>query len=311
MGAQEATAEIALPAVGQRYAAFRVVNPSAEAAVLRSLQKYGQLSPVVVNRSEGEGTGPYELLDGFKRFRAAQKLGFEQLKARVLALGVRASKVAILQLNWVGQSVNHLEEALVLLSLVREDGLQQQEVAVLVGRHDSWVSRRLSLVERLDEEVKESLRLGLVSGSLARELAQLPRGNQQPALACIHKHRLTWRETRRLVALLLENPRSHHDCFLHSPWEFLGERCQAPRTAAPQADSAAAALSTRLVCLKRCLGNVLAVLAHQDACAVPAEECPQVCVLIAETLEQTERVREALAVALQAVKTPREEASSW
>ncbi len=296
MTAAETIAELALPALGQRFAALRIANPSAESSVLKSMQKYGQLSPVVANRAEGEGT--YELLDGFKRFRAAQKLGLDRLKARVFALGSRASWVAILQLNWAGTTVNHLEGALVLVSLVREDGLAQDEVAVLVDRDKSWVSRRVSLVERLCEEVKESLRLGLFSGSLGRELARLPRGNQEAALACVHKHGLTWRETSRLVSLLLENPRSHHDRILQSPWEFLCERGPAARPKPPKAGSAAKELCTRLVRLKSYFSDVLASLVSQDWSAVPAEELSELSGLAAEALDGAHLVIEALASAL-------------
>jgi ParB/RepB/Spo0J family partition protein len=290
--AEESLADIALAQLGQRFAALRIVNPSAEASVLQSMQKYGQLSPVVANR--GEGPGSYELLDGFKRFRAAQKLGFEHLKTRVFAFGVRASKAAILELNWAGKSVNHLEEALVLVSLVREDGLTQEQAAVLVGRHKSWVSRRIALVERLCEEVQESLRLGLLSGSLARELARLPRGNQESALACVHKHRLTWRETSRLISRLLEHPRSHHDCLLQSPWEFLGERRPEP----PKAEPAARKLTTRLVRLHGVLREILQTLACQDWSAVPAEELAELSRLAVEALDGAHRVIEALGRAL-------------
>lgn len=303
MGPEETVTEIALPALGQRYARLRIVNPSVEALVLRSLQKYGQVSPVMANRAQTEGT--YELLDGFKRLRAAEKLGLKHLSTRVLALTPRAAKAAILQLNWVGQSVNHLEEALVLHSLVREDGLSQQEVAVLVGRHDSWVSRRLCLVERLADEVQQSLRLGLVPGSLARELAQLPRGNQEPALACVLKHHLTWRDTRRLVAKLLEGPRWEHACLLASPWEFLDER-RPPSSPPSDAGAAAGELSTRLVRLARCSGEVLAAL----GCGVPAAELPQLRGLIAATLEEIDRVRQPLANLL-APGASREESSAW
>ena len=43
----------------------------------------------------------------------------------------------------------------------------------------AWVSRRISLIERLCEEVIEHIRLGLCSASIGRELARLPRGNQE------------------------------------------------------------------------------------------------------------------------------------
>ena len=292
MAAEESLADIALAQLGQRFAALRIANPSAEASVLQSMQKYGQLSPVVANR--GEGPGRYELLDGFKRFRAAQRLGFEHLQTRIFAFGARASKAAILQLNWVGQSVHHLEEALVLVSLVREDGLTQEQAAVLVGRHKSWVSRRIALVERLCEEVQESLRLGLVSGSLARELARLPRGNQEAALVCVHQHHLTWRETSRLIASLLQSPRSDYERLLQNPWAFVGARRPELRKAEP----ATRTLTTPLVRLHAALRDVHQTLACQDWSAVPAEELAELSRLAVEALDGTHCVIEALGRAL-------------
>ena len=39
-------------------------------------------------------------------------------------------------------------------ALVREDGLSQVEAAELLGRHKSWVCRRLALLERLGDEAQ-------------------------------------------------------------------------------------------------------------------------------------------------------------
>ena len=290
--AAEPVSELALAALGQRFAALRIVHPSAELRMRASLEKYGQMSPVVASRLEPEG--PYELLDGFKRFRAARELGIERLKARVLDLGARASKAAILQLNWVGKSVHHLEEALVLVSLVREDSLTQTEIAVLLGRHKSWVSRRIALVERLCEEVKESLRLGLTSVTIARELSRLPRGNQEAALACVQKHGLTWRETRHLVSTLLDRPRWDGDCILKSPWEFLPERI-APRPkhkAGPGATGKG--LQAKLLGLRPCANDLAEALAKLDGPTLPAQELSQLAALAADAIDCARHAMEAL-----------------
>ena len=130
-------------------------------------------------RVRHDGAG-YELVDGFKRLRACRHIGKETLKARILDATERVSKAAIIQLNR-GRSISELEEAMVLSSLYREDGLTQMEIAVFLGRHKSWVSRRISLIERLHEEVRQDIRLGLLPASMGRELAKLPRGNQKEA----------------------------------------------------------------------------------------------------------------------------------
>jgi len=212
------TTQIPLDKIFERFGHLRIVNPQADNAMLRSMEKYGQMTPVVVSRIE---QGGYELLDGFKRLRAGRALSLSSLDARILNLGVRAGKVAIMQLNWTGKSINSMEEALVVHSLYHEDALSQVEIATLLGRHKSWVCRRISLIERLSDEVKESIRLGLLPVSIGGELAKLQRSNQEGLLKKIHKHHLTWRETKKIVFALQSSLQSMHADILNDPCRIL------------------------------------------------------------------------------------------
>ena len=158
--------------------------------MIKSIRRYGQLSAVVcVKDKDG-----YQMVDGFKRLRACRSLNQMTLRVRTMQVHGRVCKAATPQLNWSDRSINEMEEALVLQSLHREDGLTQIEIATLLGRDKSWVSRRISLVERLSEEVQEDIRLGLLSVMTSRELAKLPRGNQKEAAEAILKGRYTTRE---------------------------------------------------------------------------------------------------------------------
>jgi len=118
----------------------------AEQAMLRSLQRYGQLSPVVVCEVEGR----LMLVDGFKRHSAARQVsGMETLWSRCLEVDASTAKAAVYTLNATRGAVQALEEAWIVHALVREDGLSQPAVASLLGRHKSWVCRRLALFEEL------------------------------------------------------------------------------------------------------------------------------------------------------------------
>jgi len=211
--AQE-TRTIALSAIGERFAPLRIADPAAERAMLSSMQKFGQLTPLVLCRS---AAGEQELLDGFKRLRVGRQLGLKELMVRSLDVSLRACKAAMLQLNRVGRRICGMEEALVVHSLCHEDGLNQVEIALLLGRHKSWVCRRLALIERLSDEAQQSIRLGLLPASLGAELARLQRCNQEGLLAAIGKYRLTWRETRQVVAALLSKPRYEQEAILRDP----------------------------------------------------------------------------------------------
>jgi len=217
--------EIAVSEIGERYGAFRIVNPRADAAMVKSIRKYGQMSSVVCVKAESG----YELIDGFKRLRACRRLNKATLRVKTMEVSGRVCKAAIIQLNWSGRSINEMEEAMVVQSLHREDRLPQIEIAVLLGRHKSWVSRRISLIERLSEEVQEDIRLGLISVITGRELAKLPRGNQKDAADAIVKRRYTTREAAKLIGYLLSRPGWGYSAILASPWEIVPQRQPRPR----------------------------------------------------------------------------------
>jgi ParB/RepB/Spo0J family partition protein len=203
------------------YERLRIIYPKADKAVERSLKQYGQLLPIVVSPATDDS---YEILDGFKRFRGAKKLGLKTLKAKPVSLSGHALKGAIIQLNRKGSTMAQLEEAMIVHSLNKEDALRQIEIAVLLGRHKSWVCRRIALIEDLAQEVLDQIRLGLVGVSTGRELCRLPRGNQVAALETILKYHFTFLETRALVSDLLQRPQWEHENILRFPEPILSER---------------------------------------------------------------------------------------
>jgi ParB-like chromosome segregation protein Spo0J len=187
-------------AIGDRYRRYRLPDAAAEAAMASSMARYGQLSPVAVCLREEQP----ELLDGFKRAASARVLpGVKLLQARLVAVDERMAKALILGLNGTGGRMKELEEAWIVHALVREDGLSQLEVAELLERHKSWVSRRLALLERLAEECREDLRLGLLSPTMARQLTRLPAGNQVEVMAAARQEHLTAAEVHSVVDLIV------------------------------------------------------------------------------------------------------------
>lgn len=256
-GAAETFIEVSTDDIGERYGNLRLVNPGAYAAMERSIAQYGQVTPVVVGQPAGS---KYEMVDGFKRYRACKKLGHKSLSCRVLKGKERALKSAMLYLNMQVSSIGDLEQGMIIQSFYKEDGLSQVEIAKLLSRHKSWVSRRLSLVDRLSDEVINQMRLGLVSSCIGRELARLPRGNQKGALQTLQKHRFTVRETARLVSLLTNEPAWNHDAILNFPEPILLDR-QPPRPKKPGVDTLICdLLSIERLCTRCAACNLLSDL---------------------------------------------------
>jgi ParB-like nuclease domain len=193
------TRPVALAELGERYRRYRLGDPEAEEAMAGSLRRWGQLAPVVACVRDER----LEVIDGFKRLSAARQIReLTSLSVRVLEADEPTAKAAILGLNRDQRPVRELEEAWVVQGLVRDDGMTQVEAAQLLGRHKSWVCRRLALLEKLSVSVKEDLRLGLVGPSLARQLTRLPAGNQEALLALARRATLTIPEVSSVIDLL-------------------------------------------------------------------------------------------------------------
>jgi len=260
--APESLLDLPCAQIGEYYGRYRLHQPEAERAMARSLDRYGQLSPVVVCQREGH----YELIDGFKRLGAARGLAsLSHLSARVMEADDRAAKAAIYGLNRAGGRTRELEEAWIVHALVREDGLSQVEVAELLGRHKSWVCRRLALLERLGPASREELRVGLLSPTAARQLVRLPQGNQTEVLEVIRREALSGTELIGVVDLLLECPgRSQQEYILEKPREALAQwKGGVLATRDPRLSEAGNQVWKRVGVLLDLLGRMEVWLAHQ------------------------------------------------
>lgn len=204
---------LSLESLDERLQRYRLSQPQLERSMARSIQRYGQISPIVICIHDDD----YVVIDGFKRLRAARTLqGFTSLNARRMDVDELGAKAAIYNLNRIGSTCVELEESWIVHALVREDGLSQVEAAQLLGRHKSWVNRRLAMLERLCPAAQQELRLGLLRPALARQLTRLPMGNQDEALNTCRESSLTSTELSGVVDLLLASSTSEQTEFVLS-----------------------------------------------------------------------------------------------
>lgn len=189
---------IELAQLGERLSPLRLRSPEALREMERSLSRHGQLVAVVCHRQDDQ----VEVVDGFKRLIGARALGWPALRAEIHEVTGAAAKLLLWQSN-ARQALSDLEEAWLVRALYRDDRLTQPQIGQLLGRHKSWVCRRLVLAEGLADSVAADVRLGLVSATAAREVGRLPRGNQEPVAQVIARRGLTTRQTTRLVDQLL------------------------------------------------------------------------------------------------------------
>jgi ParB family transcriptional regulator, chromosome partitioning protein len=192
--------EISISEFDLSLSGMRIMNMTRILQVEKSMRLHGQLQPVVARVHERG----YQLIDGFKRFYAAEDLMMDALQCRVLEIDVTGAKVLLLTYNRLHQSMEAWEEAMVLQDLQKTHCLTQCSLAHLTGYSRSWVSRRLALIGKMDEDVSSGIMMGTLTSSHARALTKLPRGNQGEVARAITNFALTSRQSDKLVEAFLK-----------------------------------------------------------------------------------------------------------
>jgi ParB/RepB/Spo0J family partition protein len=212
-----AYSDIALESMLDTWSGYRLHCPDQIASMEQSLRREGQLQPVVVRGHEGH----HQLVDGFKRYYACQNLGWSSLNALVLTADEITAKCIIIRCNRKNTPLQDYEEALVISSLHKEHSLGQERIGKLLGRSASWVSRRLSYIERLAEQVQSQLKMGAITSSHARELVNLPRGKQDKMLQIALEHGFSTRQTALLVKCYMQGGKQEQDHLMENPVEAI------------------------------------------------------------------------------------------
>lgn len=143
-----------LPYAPLRLQRHRLVNN-----LMTSLEEHGQLVPVVVVPSVNN---KWILMDGYLRVSALRRLGKDTLAAEVWACDPAEALLTLLT-EHQSRAWETIEEALLLQELYTQHGLSQSSIAARMGRDQSWISRRVSLLDGLTEPMREAI----ISGKLS------------------------------------------------------------------------------------------------------------------------------------------------
>ena len=99
----------------------------------------------------------FEVVDGFKRVRAAREAGFREVSVVVEDARGPAAKALLLRANAPRRTLTPMDEARVLQSLLNEDGLTLTAAAKLLGKTRSWASKRHALVRDLTPSLQKAV----------------------------------------------------------------------------------------------------------------------------------------------------------
>lgn len=129
-------------------------------AIMKSLTTDGQLHPIIVRPLPD---GRYEVIDGFHRVKAAQRLGWRDIEASVISVDDLDAKFLSLKANIIRRSLEPVEEGEAIYRVMVRYGLSEKQVAEKLGTSIDWVSKRLALVLKVHDEVKKLVSEGKLS----------------------------------------------------------------------------------------------------------------------------------------------------
>jgi len=145
--------EVELSALDLRYESYRMKNPALEGRLLASIARRGIEEPLEgVDRADERSI----LLNGFKRYRCASKLGIRV--APYASLG-EDEALGILNLLRVSndRSLTILEQARFIDELRQMHQMNVADIANELSRSKAWVSMRLGLIGEMSAAVREKI----------------------------------------------------------------------------------------------------------------------------------------------------------
>ncbi|MDP6394172.1 MAG: ParB/RepB/Spo0J family partition protein [Desulfobacterales bacterium] len=180
-----------------RYSHIRVQDPRAVIRMADSIERYGQIMPILVVTVAAPR---YTLIDGYLRVAAAKRSGKDTLLSHVWN-GSEKNALCHVLVKDGERKWDIFEQAGLIQELHRRHGLSQRNIAHLLGKNPSWVSRRLSILASLPDKVAKSVQRGNISSWAAtRVLTPMARANAEHA--------------GRLTENLIQHPLSTRQLFI-------------------------------------------------------------------------------------------------
>ena len=147
--------EIELSTLDLRYEGYRMRDRAGEARLLAVLAERGIEEPL-----EGVDVGGvHVLLNGFKRYRCARKLGIHTVPYISLGQAAAAGIVALLRVS-NNKALSILEQAAFIEELIHSQNMTTANIAEALSRSKSWVSMRVGLMSEMSERVRQKLLTG-------------------------------------------------------------------------------------------------------------------------------------------------------
>jgi len=198
------------------YAHTRIRNIRSEKRLCASLESHGQLTPVVVVPQDPSG---HVLLDGYLRVAALKRLGQDRVMAEIHE--GEQETVILVMCRTQARRWEIFEHAELIKEIMVRFGYSQADMACFLGKSESFISRRLLVLESLDDEMRDHVQKGRISIWIAaRILAPLARANTDHArqvMSHVIAHPFTTRELMDWFKAYRAANKKHRSAMVENP----------------------------------------------------------------------------------------------
>jgi hypothetical protein len=150
--------EVEISSFDLRYENYRVKHPATEKNLLASIHEQGIREPLqgVDTVETPDSPGIRILLNGFKRYRCAQKLSLLTVPYSCLGSDEAFGLITLLKIA-TAKTLTILEQARLIDELHKVHKLSVSEMAHLLEKSQGWVSMRIGMIEQMSEVVMDKL----------------------------------------------------------------------------------------------------------------------------------------------------------
>ena len=237
-------------------------DPQALEDLSASIKVQGVLQPILVRPLSGGREG-YELVAGERRTRASKMAGLKEIPALVRALTDMETLAIALIENLQREDLNAIEEARGFQQLLKDFGLNQEELARQVGKSRSALANSLRLLN-LPENIQADIQSGVLTAGHGRAIMAVEGESSLGLFERIKEFNLSVRQAEAEASFFKENGRLAEPEELYGSLKPRGKAVRGTRngrTPAPQPDGQVQDIQTRLA---EALGNTVKINGTQD-----------------------------------------------
>ncbi|MFU0824531.1 nucleoid occlusion protein [Clostridium sp.] len=182
--------------VPNAYQPRKYFNEEAIEELAQSIKTYGIIQPISVRKLEED---KYEIVAGERRFRAAKKIGLQEVPVIIINIDDKDSAAIALLENIQREDLNFLEEAQAYYNLIKKHNYTQEQLADIIGKKQSTIANKLRIL-KLDEKITKIILENNLTERHARALLKLPTVElQEKVIKAVIKRGLNVKATEELI----------------------------------------------------------------------------------------------------------------